>query len=87
MAFSFIVQKLLKLAGCYLEIGKLSFSTSELTVEVPTKCRTRIVCGFGVTSDGTGVYQDAVITDGCVTFTRPSGGSSGASFNYVLFGH
>jgi len=86
MAFNTVVQKLLKLAGLYLEVGKLNFSGANLTVEVPTKCRTRIICGFGVTQDATAVSQDAVITNGSVTFTRPSGGTSGASFNYVLFG-
>jgi len=87
MAFNTVVQKILKLAGLYLEVGKLSFTTSSLTIEVPTKIRTKIICGFGVTQDGTGVSQDAVITSGCVTFTRPSGGTSGAYFNYVLFGY
>ena len=87
MSFSTTVQKILKLAGLYLEVGKLNFATSSLTCEVPTKIRKRIVCGFGVTSDGTGVAQDAEVTAGCVTFTRPSGGTSGASFNYILFGY
>lgn len=87
MAFNTVVQKILKLAGLYLEVGKLSFTTSGLTIEVPTKIRTKIICGFGVTQDGTGVSQDAAITAGCVTFTRPSGGTSGAYFNYVLLGY
>lgn len=87
MAFNTVVQKILKLAGLYLECGTLSFVTSSLTLEVPTKIRTKIICGFGVTSDATAVSQDAVITAGCVTFTRPSGGSSAASFNYILLGY
>ncbi len=87
MAFNTLVQKILKLAGLYLEVGRLNFSAAGLTVEVPTKIRTNIICGFGVTQDGTGVSQDAEITSGCVTFARPSGGTSGAYFNYVLFGY
>lgn len=87
MAFNTVVQKLLKLAGLYLEVGKLSFTTTGLTYEVPTKIRTKVLCGFGITQDGTGVSQDAVITSGCVTFTRPAGGTSGAYFNYILLGY
>ena len=86
-AFNTAVQRLLKLAGLYLEVGKLEFDGSDLTVEVPTKIRTKIVCGFGITQDGTGVSQDAAITSGAVTFIRPSGGTSGAYFNYVMFGY
>jgi hypothetical protein len=87
MAFDTLVTKILKLAGLYLEVGKLSFTTAGLTIEVPTKIRTKIICGFGITQDGTGVSQDAAITAGAVTFTRPSGGTSGAYFNYILFGY
>jgi hypothetical protein len=87
MAFDTSKQKVIKEAGVYKEIGKLSFDGAGLTIEVPTKMRTKIVSGFGITQDGTGVSQDAVITDGCVTFTRPSGGTSGAYFNYILFGY
>jgi len=87
MAFNTAIQKILKLAGLYLEVGRLNFTTTATTIEVPTKLRTRIFCGFGVTQDGTGVSQDGVITDGCVTFTRPSGGTSGAYFNYILLGY
>ena len=87
MAFNTAIQKILKLAGLYLEVGRLNFTTTATTIEVPTKLRTKITCGFGVTQDGTGVSQDGVITDGCVTFTRPSGGTSGAYFNYILLGY
>lgn len=87
MAFNTAIQKILKLAGLYLEVGKLNFTTNSTTIEVPTKIRTKILCGFGVTQDGTGVSQDGVITSGCVTFTRPSGGTSGAYFNYILLGY
>jgi len=87
MAFDNTVQRGVKLPRIKMECGLLSFTTTSVTIEVPTKFRTKIWCGFGVTQDGTGVSQDAVITAGCVTFTRPSGGTSAAYFNYVLYGY
>ncbi len=86
MALTADFQQLL-LAGARLEMGKVNFSGSDTTVEVPTKMRTHIRCGFGVTEDQTAVSQDGVITAGAVTFTRPAGGTSGAGFNYILIGH
>lgn len=92
MGFNTSKQRILKMAGLYRETGKLTFgefsgTNTELTIEVPTKMTKKIVCGFGVTSDATAVSQDGVITDGCVTFTRPSGGSAGATFDYFLEGY
>lgn len=84
--FNFLTQKIFCLNGGRLQTGKLAFSGTDLTVEVPTKFR-KIISGFGVTSDATGVSQDAVVTNGAVTFTRPSGGTSGATFDYVLTGY
>jgi len=89
MAFNTAVQKLLKLAGLYLEAGSLSFTTGETTVEVPTKCRTRIWCAFGVmtgTNGGGGVWTDKAVTAGCVTFTRASDAGTD-TFDYILFGY
>ena len=67
MAFDNTVQRGVKLPRIKMECGLLSFTTTSVTIEVPTKFRTKIWCGFGVTQDGTGVSQDAVITAGCVT--------------------
>jgi hypothetical protein len=85
MAFDFTVQHRFPVADGFVEKGHLSFTTTSVTVEVPTK-HSKIYSGFGVTQDGAGVSQDATITDGCVTFTRPSGGTSGATFDYELYG-
>lgn len=80
-------QKVVKLAGAYLETGTIDFDGADLTVEVPTKLNTKVLCGMGTTEDATAASQDAVITSGCVTFTRPSGGTSGATLNYFLIGY
>jgi len=87
MAFDFSggTQRIFSLNGGKMETGTLSFTTTSLTVEVPTKM-TKILAGFGTTEDSTALWQDATITSGAVTFTRPSGGTSGASFSYVLIG-
>jgi len=86
-SYNYLTQKLIKLAGAYIQVGKLTFTTTGLTVEVPTKIRSRIICGFGVTEDGQCVSQDATITSSAVTFSRPNDGKSGATFNYFLVGY
>ena len=70
-----------------VEYGEISFVTSGTTVEVPTRLNT-VNLSFGINiTDNLTVTGDGTITSGKVTFTRAAGGTSGATFQYIMAGY
>ena len=70
-----------------IEYGTIDFVTTSLTVEVPTRLNTVYGSLGTITDDILVATSDNVITSGAVTFTRASGGTSGAQLQYQLGGY
>lgn len=84
MGFDPLTQKTMR--NSIVEYGEISFTTTGLTVEVPTRLNT-VIINFGIIiTDNLACSGDKTITDGKVTFTREAGGTSGATFQYIMAG-
>jgi hypothetical protein len=92
MGWNSAVQFINKTPPLVHEYGILAFTTGGTTVEVPTKLH-KILGGIGVSIGASNAtptpvcLADTDITAGCVTMDRLTGGASGASFSYHLWGY
>ena len=86
--FDYTKQKAMHVPGGVIEMGlcPTAFTTAATTVSVPTTL-TNVLAGLGVCVTG---KQAAIATTGAVagsvTFTRPSGGTSGDTLQYIIVG-
>ena len=68
-------------------VGPDAFATTDTTVTVPTTLTT-VIAGLAVcVTGGQGAAATTGSVNGSVTFTRPAGGTSGDTIQYILVGY
>jgi hypothetical protein len=72
--------------GGRVEYGTYAFVTSAVTVELPTAMSSILMFMGVVEDDNVTVKSDRAITSQAVTVTRATGGTSGATFSYIMTG-